>query len=549
MSPFDPNWEKPAYEDAVWAAALLAVDASLGGLIIRAWSGPQRDAFLKNLTSLFPRETHHQKIPLGITEDRLSGGLDFSATLQAGRPIQTPGILAGGGIFQIAMAERVTPETAARLGCALEETGAVFIALDEGATQEEAVPALFRERLAFAITTLPGATVWPPAPLIEQARESLPGITTDDTAIEQLCHLATAFGVASPRAAIFAYKTARAAAALRNAAAISAEDIELAARLTLIPRATQMPAPDEAPDQASQDAPEPVENPEKTEGELEYQTIEAETGRIPPGLLEALAAALTRRPLQGAKGDGRQTNRRRGRPAGSRPGPLARGARLDILATLRAAAPWQKLRAGPQKLHVRASDFRIKHFKQRAVQTVIFSVDASGSSAMNRLGEAKGAINLLLAQAYARRDEVALITFRGPGAETLLPPTSALARARRSLAALPGGGPTPLAAGIDAAVALAEREKRRGHQPLIVMLTDGGANIGRDAKPGRAQAAADAQAAARTANGFPALVVDTSPRPNTLLPSIAAAMGARYIALPFADARSLAQEVSHAGRI
>ena len=124
-------------------------------------------------------------------------------------------------------------------------------------------------------------------------------------------------------------------------------------------------------------------------------------------------------------------------------------------------------------------------------------VDASGSAALNRLGEAKGAVELLLAECYARRDQVALLAFRGRAAELLLPPTSSLVRAKRSLSALPGGGGTPLAAGLDAALAAAAAERRRGRTPTVVLLTDGRANVARDGAGDRARAEADALAAAR----------------------------------------------------
>ena len=100
---------------------------------------------------------------------------------------------------------------------------------------------------------------------------------------------------------------------------------------------------------------------------------------------------------------------------------------------------------------MRRDDFRMTRFQQRTRTTTIFVVDASGSSALNRLAEAKGAVELLLADCYVRRDQVALLAFRGKEAELLLPPTRSLVRAKRSLAGLPGGGGTPLAAGIDAA--------------------------------------------------------------------------------------------------
>jgi magnesium chelatase subunit D len=220
-----------------------------------------------------------------------------------------------------------------------------------------------------------------------------------------------------------------------------------------------------------------------------------------------------------------------------------------VIETLRAAAPWQGLRgragSGDARVRVSPEDFRVTRYKQRAQTLTIFAVDASGSSALNRLAEAKGAVELLLADCYVRRDQVAVIGFRGKGAEVLLPPTRSLVRAKRSLAGLPGGGGTPLAAAIDSAAALADLSRRRGETPTIVMLTDGRANVARDGSPGRERAHANALQAARGlgALGVASLFVDTSPRPSDLAKAIAAGMRAEYIALPFANARSLSAMV------
>ena len=117
-----------------------------------------------------------------------------------------------------------------------------------------------------------------------------------------------------------------------------------------------------------------------------------------------------------------------------------------------------------------------------AAARTISSSDASsgslgGSSALHRLAEAKGAVELLLADCYVRRDSVAVLAFRGRSAELLLPPTRSLVRAKRSLAELPGGGGTPLAAGIDAARELAFAVRRRGDTAVVVVLSDGRANL------------------------------------------------------------------------
>lgn len=197
---------------------------------------------------------------------------------------------------------------------------------------------------------------------------------------------------------------------------------------------------------------------------------------------------------------------------------------------------------------VRGGDFRVRQYRQRRESVTIFVVDVSGSSALNRLAEAKGAVELLLADCYVRRDSVALIAFRGQAASVVLPPTRALARARRSLAGVAGGGGTPMASAIDGAAALAEAVRRRGGTPGLVFLSDGIANIARDGSAGRAGARADALAAARCLGraGHAAIFVDTAPSPRgreagAVRPArdLADAMGARYVALPRASAAGL----------
>ena len=238
---------------------------------------------------------------------------------------------------------------------------------------------------------------------------------------------------------------------------------------------------------------------------------------------------------------------------GARKGEPRAGQRINVLETLRAAAPWQRLRRSTlpptstklPRVVVRKEDFHVTRFRQLGQTTTVFVVDASGSSALNRLAEAKGAVELLLADCYVRRDSVAVLAFRGKVAEVLLPPTRSLARAKRSLAGLPGGGGTPLATAIDAAAALAGQIKRKGETPIVVLLTDGKANIARDGSAGRGPAASDALAAAAQlrATGVSTLLVDTSPQPQSSAEQLAAAMGAQYLALPYGGAQSLNQAV------
>jgi magnesium chelatase subunit D len=165
-------------------------------------------------------------------------------------------------------------------------------------------------------------------------------------------------------------------------------------------------------------------------------------------------------------------------------------------------------------------------------------VDASGSTALQRLAEAKGAVELLLAKAYVSRAKVALVGFRGMRADLLLAPTRSLTRAKTQLADLPGGGGTPMAIGIDTALALARGESARGQTPFLVFLTDGRPNIARDGAPGRIAAEDDALAASRQVAeaGVSTVYLDTSPRARPGADRFARAMGAVYAPLPYVEA-------------
>lgn len=568
------GWDDARWHDASWAAALFAVDPVGTGVALRALAGPMRVRWLALLRALLP-DGPVRTIPLNIADARLLGGLDLAATLEAGRPVAARGVLAeaDGGVVLLAMAERLSPGTAARIAAAMDQ-GAVsaaqdgpaqthparigVVAIDEGMAEDERAPAALRERLAFAVdlADIGARTADGPLPGAEQvaaARRLLPRVRAEDGVLEGLCRTAAALGIASVRAPLLALRAACAAAALDGRELAQDADAALACRLILAPRATTLPA-SEQPADAPPEPQDPADAmPDEAEaasdpGALQDMLIQAAKAAIPAGLLAQLGAGdapRSRAPAAGASG-ALQAGRR-GRPVGSRPGDPRGGVRLDLIATLRAAAPWQRLRGrGPAgRLEIRRGDFRVARVKQRTEATAIFVVDASGSQAFNRLAEAKGAVELLLADCYVRRDRVAVLAFRGTAAQVLLPPTRSLVRAKRSLAGLPGGGGTPLAAGIDAGFVMADGIRRRGGTPTLVLLTDGRANVAQDGKGGRARAEADAMTAARQvrAAGLAALLVDTSPRPHPASQRLAAAMDARYVPLPYADAAALSRAV------
>ena len=590
--------------DAATIAALFAVDpVGLGGVALRSPACENRDQWLALLKSLLPAQTPLRRVPLNINDTALLGGLDLGATLQAGKPIALKGLLsqADGGVLVLAMAERMSLSSAARFGSVLD-TGMValqrdgldtsakaslgLVALDEGASDDEQMPAGLADRLAFRL--LMGAQdedeegpEWTPQEVLN-ARGRLSQVRIDDEAVQALCAAALALGIDSLRASVFAVRVARAAAALAGSLTVEEEHTGVAARLVLAPRATRLP-PAAAPENEAQDTPAETEDsppeppPEASSPDAENQdesnsdedqeedlalpenlaelVLEAAQAAIPSGLLASLKIGQLQRaktPSSGSAG-ALQKNALRGRPVGARKGEPRAGQRINVLETLRAAAPWQKLRQRQQALSggqkqrivVRKEDFHVTRFRQSGQTTTVFVVDASGSSALNRLAEAKGAVELLLADCYVRRDSVAVLAFRGQTAELILPPTRSLARAKRSLAGLPGGGGTPLAHAIDASMLLADQLRKKGETPIVVMLTDGKGNIARDGRPGRAQAATDALAAATEMRlrGFSTLLVDTSPQAQEAAKNLAKAMGAQYLALPYAGANSLNQAV------
>lgn len=601
-------WSELALAVEIFAVAPFAI----GGVVLRAGPGPVRDRVCDWIKASLPSGVPSLRLPLHITEDRLLGGLSLAATLRAGRPIFEQGLLsqAHGGVLFVAMAERLERLPTSHLCAALdrgelaiERDGLTaiapcqpgLVALDEGIADEQ-TPAALRDRLALLLDLsdlsrfgdlgrgVRGSQGQEPrdhAPQpqrqrVEQARALLPAVKLSDDVAESLCAAALALGIASPRAPLLAAAVARSHAALHGHTEVDEADAAVAARLVLGPRATCVPALDEPPvgdddpsaaesppesppsspppaeDPDSQPPPGP-ESPEQTARRppLDEIVLQAAKSAIPAGLLDAVTVGREVGPIRRHAGQAGAlcSSSHGGRPAGVRHGQPGGGERLNVVETLRAAAPWQPLRrregSVARRIDIRREDFRVTRFKQRTQTSVIFSVDASGSAALQRLAEAKGAVEQVLVDCYVRRDHVALIAFRGTAAQLLLSPTRSLLRVRRNLADLAGGGTTPLAAGIDAALGLGLEARRRGQTPLIVLMTDGRANIARDGREGRSAAEADALAGARAVReaGVRAIFLDTSPRPQAKAQALASAMGARYVPLPYVDAARICREV------
>jgi len=566
-----------------WALALAAIDVlvaggrTIGGILLRARPGPVRDAWADALNLVLPT----RRLPSSADAEALDGGLDLTATLASGKLVRRAGVLADAAskTLLVPMAERMNPSLAARLATALDEVAPMLVLFDEGDPDDpdrERVPQGLVDRLAIHIdlnsVRLPMAALIageaPPPPL-EMLAE--PGAVAKDPETA-LAVAAAALGIASIRAPIMALRVARAHARAdgRDDAidTLREADMAAAAALVLGPRATRLPPPPEEQEQPpppeEQEPPEPPEEPppppsDDNDGNDQDQpepppidptemVLDAAQTALPPGLLDALAAgSMGKAPKASGSSGAKQKSITSGRPAGVRPGLPGRGARLALIETIKTAAPWQKIRPAREdgRLAIRSDDLRIRRFVAQTQSTTIFAVDASGSAAFARLAEAKGAIELLLAEAYVKRAEVALVAFRGTDAALALPPTRSLPRAKKELAGLAGGGGTPIAAGLDLALKVAESERGRGRTALVVVLTDGRANVG-GGEGQSPQEAALASARAFRVSGISAVFIDCSPRPRPQGAELAAAMGARLVTLPRVDAKSVVAAVKSA---
>jgi magnesium chelatase subunit D len=198
---------------------------------------------------------------------------------------------------------------------------------------------------------------------------------------------------------------------------------------------------------------------------------------------------------------------------------------------------------------------RYKRFKQKNGVLFIFAIDASGSMALNRFAQAKGALTRLLQEAYIHRDKVALISFRKDTAEVLLQPTRSVELAKRLVDAIPVGGATPMAAALAKAKALSEQSNSQQiTQSILLLFTDGRANIGfQDREPvARARRHEAVQNELQQIGmvlqraRIKVIVIDTKPQylAGGEAKELAETLSAGYLYLPRANDKTIHQAVS-----
>ncbi|MFL2800439.1 MAG: VWA domain-containing protein [Paracoccaceae bacterium] len=393
---------------------------------------------------------------------------------------------------------------------------------------------------------------------IVEARRNLATVQVNKKILDYLIASAEMFYISNMHTIFSTLKVAKSLCVYKGNKSVSREDITLAISLSMIHKAKQIPefqqeekakAPEQ--EQLRDDNESKADNSELS-NENKKMLIDALKISLPSNLIESLLSKNSQIISLGeSAGSGEKNNNfSAGRPIPPVNRKYSSDKKIDLMATLTKAIPWQKIRSSSvtkknRKIIIYPQDIMIKRFEKQSERLLIFLVDASGSNAIGRLAEAKGAIEILLSDAYAKRDNVALISFSGLKADPLLLPTKSLVTAKKKLSSLPGGGATPLANGLLEAFNMADAARSRNIKPIIILLSDGRGNISLDGEGDRVKAIKDTNYVASLIkrNAINNIFIDTSRRKTPIADELARELNGHYFQLPLANSSSISKAV------
>ena len=580
-------------DDLKLALLLVAVDPTIGGVLISGERGTAKSTAARALASLLPTTADGAapfvELPLGATEDRVVGSIDVSKVLKDGSAELRPGLLARahGGVLYVdevnLLPDHIVDlllDSAASGWVTIERDGlstgqpARFVLIGtmnpeegelrpqfldrfglcvriQGPTDLNERIAAVRQRVEFddAPETVVQALQTAERQLrdsIVAARDRLRRVVIDDGHLGLVADIVAERATDGIRGDLATIKAARALAAWEASTTIEEQHIRRAAEFALTHRVPRSVRPNRRSTQGAGASP-----PNKPTGVASAPPPSKSTPPSPEGakLNKSSPAAQNPSPihLSTEEIDREQAGRRNieavgtaGRIVGTRTFDRAGTGTLAINETVRAAAT-RGARVGAQGVALVHSDLRQHERAGTGRCHVLFLVDASGSMAVQqRITLAKQAASGLLTSSYQRRDEVALMVFRGEATDLILPFTRDVRRVEDALREVPTGGRTPLArALLDAAHLLQTREPS-----LLVLLTDGRANV----SVGEGDPWAEAQAACATLASAcaGALVIDCESGPIALGRArvLATALNAEVVALNAIDVPELLIQVN-----
>jgi magnesium chelatase subunit D len=558
-----------ARDEAKLSLILNAIDGNCGGVLFIGKSGSGKTTLSRLFKEILPPQVPFVEVPLNATEEALLGFIDIEETIKKGMRIYENGILgrANNGFLFIDDINLLPRDIIAIILNAREEkryfvereglslvipTNFVPIATmnpidgmlpshlldkfgmcvvwDELRGKEERIKVI--KSVCDDIFPSPSLPNYLPE-LIMQWRETVKTIKVPDEMQELIVDLCEKFGVSSHRGEIFLFYASRAYAAYVGAQEVREEHIYAVFPLVFHHRVDH--SIEEAPENSSKDDEEGEQEEEKhTHNHKEDKQMKRDIREMPPmpeGREIIIKEAIPKEEIMEVgepyrikrlifprdrverKGSGRRTGTRsKGRQGRYIKASLSGDNRdIAIDATIRAAAPFQRLRGGGSEIVIREEDLRFKKRERKTSHLFLFVVDASGSMGVKRrMVETKTAIKSILMDCYQKRDKVAMIAFRKDKAELVLPPCSSLELADKKLAKLPIGGKTPLSAGLWEAYKLTRREriKEATLRITVLIITDGKANQSMGGKSVKEEIA-KLTSLLRTLQGVDYIVVDT----------------------------------------